>query len=62
MGRTLFGVSTVALMVAFAVGWAIPNTQAHVDPAASVQVNTFQMMTGAKHLPSEHFSDYSFVF
>ena len=26
MGKTLFGVSTAALMVAFAVGWAIPNT------------------------------------
>ena len=49
MGKTLFGVSTAALMVAFAVGWAIPNTQAHIAPAALAQVDTFQLMTGAKH-------------
>jgi hypothetical protein len=62
MGKTLFGVSTAALMVAFAVGWAIPNTQAHIAPAASAQVDTFQLMTGAKHKPSDNFVDYSFVF
>ena len=63
MGKTLFAVSTAAsLMVAFAVGWAIPNTQARVAPAASAQVDTFQIMTGAKHMPSDHFDDYSFVF
>ena len=62
MGKTLFGVSTVALMVAFVVGWAIPNTQARVNPAASAQVDTFQIMTGAKQMPSDHFDDYSFVF
>ena len=39
-----------------------PKHQARVAPAASAQVDTFQMMTGAKHMPSEHFADYSFVF
>ena len=62
MGKTLFAVSTAALMVAFAVGWAIPNTQARVAPAASAQVDTFQIMTSAKQMPPEHFADYSFVF
>jgi hypothetical protein len=62
MAKPLFAVSTAALMVAFAAGWAIPNTQARVAPAASGQVDTFQTMTGAKQLPSEHFADYSFVF
>ena len=61
-GQDIVGVSTAALMVAFAVGWAIPNTQARVAPAASAQVDTFQIMTGAKQMPSEHFADYSFVF
>jgi hypothetical protein len=61
MGKTLFAVSTATLMVAFAA-WAIPNTQARVAPAASAQVDTFQTMTGAKQLLSEHFADYSFVF
>jgi hypothetical protein len=62
MGKTLFAVSTAALMVAFVAGWAIQNTQARVAPATSAQVDTFQTMTGAKQLPSEHFADYSFVF
>ena len=26
------------------------------------QVDTFEMMTHAKQMPSEHFADYSFVF
>jgi hypothetical protein len=47
------GHSTVALMVAFVAGWAIPNTQARVVQATSVQVDTFQTMTGAKQLSSE---------
>ena len=34
----------------------------HVFPRASVQVDTFEMMTNAKQMPSEHFADYSFVF
>ena len=62
MGKTLFGVSAAALMVAFAVGWAIPNTQARDAAAASAQVDPFQLMTGAKQMPSERFADYSFVF
>ena len=62
MGKILFGVSIAALMAAFAVGWAIPNTQARVAPAPSAQVDTFQLMTGAKQAPSEHLVDYSFVF
>ncbi len=62
MGKTLFAVSTAALMVAFVAGWAIPNTQARVAEAATVQVDTFKMMTSAKQMPSEHFADYSFVF
>ena len=63
MGKTLFAVSTAALMVAFAVGSGqcqTPETRA--APAASAQVNTFQIMTGAKQMPSEHFQDSFFVF
>jgi len=62
MAKTLFAVSTAALIVACIAGWAVPNTQARVAQAATGQVDTFQMMTGAKQLPSEHFADYSFVF
>jgi hypothetical protein len=41
---------------------AIPTSQARIGPAASVQIDTFEMMTSAKQMPSEHFADYSFVF
>ena len=58
----LFAASTAALIVACVAGWAIPNTQAGVAEAATVQVDTFEMMTSAKQMPSEHFTDYSFVY
>ena len=62
MAKTLFAVSTAALMVAFVAGWAVSDTQARVAPAESVQIDTFEMMKTAKQMPSEHFADYSFVF
>ncbi len=63
MAQTLFAVSTAALIVACVAGWvAIPTSQARVAEAATVQVDTFKMMTSAKQMPSEHFPDYSFVF
>ena len=63
MGKTFFGVSTAAFIVACVAGWAaIPTSQARVAEAAAVQVDTFKMMTSAKKMPSEHFADYSFVF
>ena len=63
MGKTLFAISTAALIVASVAGWAaIPTSQARVAEAATVQVDTFQMMTSAKQMPSEHFADYTFVY
>ena len=62
MAKTLFAISTATLMVAFVAGWAVSDSQARVAPAASVQVDTFEMMTNAKQIPTEHFADYSFVF
>jgi hypothetical protein len=62
MAKKLFAISTATLMVAFVAGWAVSDSQARVAPAASVQVDTFEMMTNAKQMPSEHFADYSFVF
>jgi len=49
-------------MVSFIAGWAVSDTHARVAQAASIQVDTFEMMTSAKQMPSEHFVDYSFVF
>ena len=34
MAKTLFAISTAALMVAFVAGWAVSDTQARVAPAA----------------------------
>ena len=63
MAKTLFAVSAAAFIVACVAGWAaIPTSQARVAEAATVQVDTFQLMTNAKQMPSEHFADYSFVF
>ena len=59
----LFAASTAALIVACVAGWAaIPTSQARVAEAATVQVDTFKMMTSAKQMPSEHFADYTFVY
>jgi hypothetical protein len=57
--KVLAAASAAALIVACVGGWMISDTQARV---ASVQIDPFTMMTGAKQLPAEHFADYSFVF
>jgi hypothetical protein len=61
MGKTLFGVSVAALIMAFVAGWAIPQSKARVALAAK-GVDAFEMMTTGKQMPSEPFADYSFVF
>jgi hypothetical protein len=57
----LFAASAVALIVACVAGWAVSDTQART-PAATVQIDTFNLMTSAKQLPNEHFADFSLVF
>ena len=61
MAKTLFAISTAALMVSFIAGWAVTDTQART-PAPAAQIDTFDMMMSAQQLPTEHFADYSFVF
>jgi hypothetical protein len=58
----LFAAAAATLILACAAGWAVSGTQARVAEAATVQVDTFKMMTNAKQMPTEHFADYSFVF
>ena len=58
----LFAASAAALILACVVGWAVSDTQARVAAPATVQIDSFKMMTSAKQLPAEHFADYSFVF
>jgi hypothetical protein len=57
----LFAVA-VALILAGIGGWAASNTQARVATASSIGINPFQMMTNAKHLPTEYYRDFSMVF
>ena len=46
MAKTLFAVTAAAFIVACVAGWAaIPTSQARVAEAATVQVDTFKMMT-----------------
>ena len=53
MGKTLFGISFAASIVAFVVGFAVADNQARDAPQASVNLSPFKMMTGANHcLPS----------
>jgi hypothetical protein len=63
MGKTSFGISFAALIVAFVVGFAVADSQARHAARATIQLSPFKMMTsGADQMPSEHFADYSFVF
>jgi hypothetical protein len=58
----LFAASAAALIVACVAGWALSDTQARAA-APTVQIDpTAMMMTSGKHLPTEHFADYSLVF
>ena len=62
MGKTLFGASVAALLVAFVAGWAIPPSKARVAQGATVQVDAFKMRSQWETMPSEYFAGYSFVF
>ena len=62
MGKTLFAISSAALIVAFVVGFAVADSQARHAARATIQLSPFKMMTSANQMPSERFADYSFVF
>jgi hypothetical protein len=63
MGKTFFGISSAAFILAFVVGFAVADSQARHAARATIQLSPFKMMTsGADQMPSEHFADYSFVF
>ena len=63
MGKTLFGISFAAFILAFVVGFAVADSQARHASRATIHLSPFKMMTsGANQMPPEHFADYSFVF
>jgi hypothetical protein len=54
--------TAIALMLAGVGVWATSTTQARIDVPAGAQINPSQIMMGARHLPVEHWDDYSLVF
>jgi len=62
MGKTLFGISFAALIMAFVGGFAVTDSQTRHSARATIQLSPFKMMTSANQMTSEQFADYSFVF
>ena len=60
--RKISLVAAIALMLAGVGVWATSNTQARIDAPAGAQINTLQIMMGARDLPVAHYDDYSLVF
>jgi hypothetical protein len=60
---SLYTIAAAVLMTGALGVWAASttHTQASFVPT-SARIDTMQMMTGAKNMPTEHFADYSFVF
>jgi hypothetical protein len=54
--------TAIALMLAGVGVWATSTTQARIDVPAGAQIDPLQITMGARHLPVEHFGDYSLVF
>ena len=57
----LFAVAAALILTGIG-GWAASNTQARVATASSIGINPFHMMTNAKHLPTQHYQDFSMLF
>jgi hypothetical protein len=57
----LFAASAAALIVACVAGWAVSDSQVQARSAA-IQIDPFSMMTSAKQLSAEYFTDYTFVY
>lgn len=60
--RKISLVAAIALMLAGVGVWATSTTQARIDVPAGAQINPLQITMGARHLPVEHWDDYSLVF
>jgi hypothetical protein len=58
--KKVFAATVAALFVSFIAGWAVSDT--HARTPAPVQLGPFTLMTSAKQLPTDRFTDYSFVF
>ena len=55
-------VVAIALMLAGVGVWATSTTQARIDVPAGAPFNPSRITMGARHLPVEHWDDYTLVF
>jgi len=62
MRKTGLFAAAAALVLAGVGGWVASNTQARVATATVGGIDPFQMMMNAKHLPTDHYQDFSMVF
>jgi hypothetical protein len=54
---------TAVVMLAGIGGWIASSTHARVQaPLAAGGIDPFQITINARDLPTEHFTDYSFVY
>ena len=58
--RKISTVAAIALMLAGAGVWAA--THARIDRHAGAQIDPLQITMGARHLPVDHYDDYSVEF
>ena len=54
--------AAIALMLAGVGVWATSTTQARIDVPAGAQIDPLQITMGTRHLPVEHWDDYTLVF
>ena len=55
-------VAAIASMLAGVGIWATSSTRARIDVPAGAQINPLRITMGARHLPVDHYDDYSVEF
>ena len=59
---SLLAIATAVIFATTFGVWAASITHAQKMALTNARIDTMQLMSGAKNLPTEHFADYSFVF
>jgi hypothetical protein len=64
MTKFVFAIAVAAILILTGVGgWAASTTQKRVEALAPAEgIDTSQIMMNARDLPTEEFTDYTFVF
>ena len=59
---SLVAVATAVVLAGTFGVWAATTHRTPSTAPTSARIDTMQLMSGAKNMPTEHFADYSFVF